>query len=498
MSRVALRPPQASAATPPLSTGLRAGSVLLSAIGCTAVAVFMLATSDRLWHWFVVPVWLCGVVIGVDAVDWFRGEVDTFDPFGVIGLVGLYYFFLAPLLHPYLDWWMLYATPPQEWRDWLGGMAAINVVGLVAYRGLRGFLWRSWSARTARTRWVLDRSRFNVLLIAGMLISLALQLSIYSQFGGVSGYVETFSAGDRTAFAGQGYLYVVSEIFPLLAFMGFIVFAKDRPLFSGWPTLGLALALFAVLLVLFGGLRGSRANIIWALFWALGVVHFCIRPIPKRILPVGLAFLLIFMYLYGFYKGVGSELFDLIDESDAQTQLEQRTRRTIPALLLGDLGRSDVQALLLERMLKPGSDVSYAWGRTYLGAVAQAIPSSIWPERIPSKVQEGTDALYGQGTYSPTGFFATNQYGFAGEAMLNFGPFAAPLGLAALAIIAAWARCLGRAWRGGDARLLILPMLINVCILALIYDLDNVLVFLLRSYLIPVAMIWLSSSRRRI
>ena len=46
-------------------------------------------TDNHLLHWFVTPVYFCGVLISVDAVHWFRGKMDTFDPRGVGGAVWL-------------------------------------------------------------------------------------------------------------------------------------------------------------------------------------------------------------------------------------------------------------------------------------------------------------------------------------------------------------------------------------------------------------------------
>jgi uncharacterized membrane protein len=59
----------------------------------------------------------------------------------------------------------------------------------------------------------------------------------------------------------------------------------------------LAFAVFFGLLILFGGLRGSRSNFVWSLFWAVAVVHFCIRSIPRRVVFPGIAALLGFMLL---------------------------------------------------------------------------------------------------------------------------------------------------------------------------------------------------------
>ncbi len=41
----------------------------------------------------------------------------------------------------------------------------------------------------------------------------------------------------------------------------------------------------------------------------------------------------------------------------------------------------------------------YAWGKTYLGAVAILIPRSILEERPPPKEKAGTEAQFGRGAY---------------------------------------------------------------------------------------------------
>jgi hypothetical protein len=95
-------------------------------------------------------------LIGCDAIDWFRGRLSLFDPAGIIGLVGVHFFFLAPLLHVTWDSWMLYINPPPGWRDWLGGMAILNAAGLVLYRCAkkRAAIWEKQTRK--ETVWQLN------------------------------------------------------------------------------------------------------------------------------------------------------------------------------------------------------------------------------------------------------------------------------------------------------------------------------------------------------
>src|SRR5688572_7022143 len=106
-------------------------SLLISVALSTLILLLFLAVSEPMGHWFVVPVLMCGALIGMDAVDWFRGKINIFDPFGIVGLLGFHFFFLAPLLHVYWQYWPLYnvANPPDDYRPFLGSMAALNFLG---------------------------------------------------------------------------------------------------------------------------------------------------------------------------------------------------------------------------------------------------------------------------------------------------------------------------------------------------------------------------------
>ena len=103
---------------------------------------FLLA-SEQTAHWFIIPVLFCGVLIGCDAIDWFRGRLSLFDPAGIIGLVGVHFFFLAPLLHVTWDSWMLYIDPTAG----LAGLARRygdrerRRTGVVSLRKRRAAIW---------------------------------------------------------------------------------------------------------------------------------------------------------------------------------------------------------------------------------------------------------------------------------------------------------------------------------------------------------------------
>ena len=400
-------------------------SISISFCLCLLGVVGFSLASDQFIHWFVVPVLLCGTLIGTDAVDWFRHRLDTFDPVGLVGLLGLHFFFLAPLLHVYWDYWMpTTATSvmgPPDWRNWLGGMAVLNFLGLLVYRLFRERVSWTRESRLEQRVWVIDKGRFLGALTVSLVVALGVQLLVFSRFGGLGGYIASVESGQ--GLPGIGWMVMISESFPILTVIGFAVLSRNAKLSRNWFILLLVVLAFLGLQFLFGGLRGSRSNTIWALFWAVGVIHLWVRPIPRVLVYFGVILMVLFMYFYGIYKWAGQDAFQEALHSPAGwTQLEEQTSRTPSYIILTDFGRSGIQALLLYRLTSPEFDYDYAWGRTYLGAVFQVLPNAIWPEPPPTKMKEGTEAQYGRGSYAPGVFESSFVYGLAGETMLNFGP----------------------------------------------------------------------------
>src|SRR5271163_3327239 len=69
--------------------GVDFGSILITSFVMVAVSEFCALSSSRFQHWFLIPVSLCGILIGIDAVEWLRGRVDLYDPAGIVGLLGV-------------------------------------------------------------------------------------------------------------------------------------------------------------------------------------------------------------------------------------------------------------------------------------------------------------------------------------------------------------------------------------------------------------------------
>lgn len=499
MSRSAhwLSSPEQRARLLPLggSRHLSGQSFFLASYLCCIPLILALVSSDRFVHWFVVPVWMCGVLVAADAVDWFRGRLNVFDPIGIVGLVGLHFFFVAPLIHVYSDHWMSSVSPPADWRAWLGGMAALNVIGLLVYRFVRNGA-RSWgSSLGSKTVWLLDERRFFAVVPVVLVLTGALQLWVYDRMGGVLGYMSTYSQAE--AFQGMGWIFMISESFPIIALIAFAIYARHRGIGDSWTMLIGVLLAYLSFKLFFGGLRGSRSNTIWGVCWAVGIIHFWVRRVPKKATLIGIVCLISFMYLYGFYKALGVEALEALQASEGVTALAGETGRTLEATILSDLARSDVQAFLLYRLLSHPDDYQFAVGRTYLGAAALLVPSSFWPGRPPTKVKEGTEVQYGAGSYVPGKLQSSRVYGLAGEAMLNFGPLAVPLAFAMLGLVVGRVRHMLPTLRSKDARFLLYPLLINLCFVILVSDSDNVVFFILKNGALPFLVVAVCCRRGR-
>jgi hypothetical protein len=477
----------------PVSLGGSIGNWFISLCAVGLITIAFLSVTPELEHWFVIPVFFLGVIWGEELTRLARGTRSIFDPGALITVVGFHMFFLAPLLHVYWDQWMAYVIPPDDWRPWLGRMALLNLAGVFCYRAMKRLVERRRNRRRP-TSWRIVPGRFYLWLFVLLLTSLSAQVLVFISFGGIQGYISEFERGSER-FAGMGLVFIVSESFPILAVIGFIYWASRRQKTVSWPVLFGVILAFFVLRFLFGGLRGSRGASIWAMFWVLGLIHLWVRPISKKMLLQFAVAGFLFMYLYGFYKAAGADsLSSLFSPSQVQ-DLEQESGRTVKLLILGDLSRSDVQAMLAYQLRGDNNPYQYPYakGETYVSAISLILPFVDLGEAMRSKVDAGTLALHA-GTRRVQ--LESRVYGIAGEAALNFGLWAMPVAYGVLGAIAAT----GSRWQArlstGDSRLLIAPLVSVIVFYPLVWDLDNVLILATQFGFMPVVLVWLSSRKR--
>ncbi|HEX2868273.1 MAG TPA: hypothetical protein VHO03_14605 [Ignavibacteriales bacterium] len=447
------------------------------------IILLALLLDRRMDHWFIIPAGLAGTIIGSDAIKWFRQKGSIFDVEGIVGIIGFHFFFLAPLLHVYLDFWMKTVDKPSDWRDWLGGMAIINSLGLTFYMYAKNRLLRRCS-HSGRF-WLTSPGIFHPLVATLLAVSFGLQVWVFIREGGLLGYIMAFSRNEG-AFEGMGWIFTISESFPILFLLYVVFLLKEKGVNNTW-VIFLLMCAFFILKMIFGGLRGSRSNTIWGLFWALGIIDLWLKKVPKRAFMIFALFILAFMYIYGFYKQGGIEAAGILRENKSRARFEQTYNRSFEAVLLGDFARSDVQAYLLYRLSRNHSDYEYAYGRTYIGALSLMVPKAVWKDRPLTKVKEGEEIQGGIGS--------TRIYGLAGEAMLNFGPIAAVFFFVIFGLAVGAIKRFADNLEYKDARVVMLPFLINLSFLALGSDSDNMVFFLIKQGFLPFMLILLSSRK---
>lgn len=459
---------------------------------CFLVSAFFVIQSDACTHWFVVPVTLCGMLLVQDAWDWLEGRSDVFDPVGIIAFLGLFFFYISPILCVYWDSFLPYVQPPRNWRPWLGFMGMLNLIGLLVYQRIVHSK-RDNSRNTLSTKWQLSHKRFWAVCIPALALTLLLQIYVYYRFGGIASYMAAYEMRHtRSSFQGMGWIFMISESFPILLFMAYAVASREFSLLKKWPLIIFALFVFLAIQMMFGGLRGSRSNTIWAMFWAAGIVHLTMRPLKRSIVISGLVVLITFMSFYGLYKSYGTKIFRMNNILSNYEKLADKSGRTWQRVLLGDLSRSDIQAFLLYRLSRSRKNYEYAYGRTYLNSLLFIVPRSIRPKLGQSKREAGTAALYGHFSLKR---LSSRVYGLAGEAMLNFGIFVLPIIFYFFGIITVKARQFLRQLPGNDMRAMLAPLLVNLIFVILIGDSDNIIFFIIKNGSIPFLLIYLSSRR---
>lgn len=337
----------------------------------------------------------------------------------------------------------------------------------------------------------------------------------YVSSGGLSGIVATsesrIGAGPGSnPYAGSGILYMIAESFPIILFIGIVIVLRRRygTKSIGWTPIILILMLYFVLLLLDGGLRGSRADVVWGLLWAGMVVNFTLKPINMRKVMLFGGFIFLFMAVFYFYKHGGLSALENVTNSQTRdsvfskqtagqnnsTASDEENGNAAEFTILHDFGRADIQALALYKI--SSTNYELALGRSYLGGILSIIPRSVSNDRFPTVLKERTELLYGKGSYIQNGsFFCPWIFGLQGEAALNFGYVGFILSFAVygfvIRLLAKWIEEIPK----NDSRIFIAPFLINMAIISLIGDSQLVVFAAVKFGLIPFFTIWVISKK---
>jgi hypothetical protein len=448
----------------------RRADYVLSFVSTCAFALTFAILSPSVIHWFLIPLITCGTIAGVDVIRWLRGRLDLFDPKAIIGFLAFYGCFVTPMLHVVWDRFGVNndLLLGGDWRNWLGAMAVLNAASLLVYRTSHNYIF-NYTARSTIT-WKFDKKRFHFFFSLALACSVAGVYAFFSLLNGIPGMVKSFEE-NLQAYTGKGWLLVFAWPLSVLCFIILIYVWTNRELHRRRPaSIGIALVCaFGLSQFILMGWYGSRSATIWAMFWMAGIIHYRVDRLSRKVVAVGLVFLIAFMYFYGFYKDQGRTAFGVIESPSAWTQ--PTGYRDIKLLLLDDLARADVNAYILYDLFKFPKDYDYRWGLTYIGAPSFLVPRFLWPNRPNYKVDAGTEATLGKSS----SYDSMRVYGLTGEALLNFGPWGVLPAYAIYGACLGWYRRKLTSWDPADARTFLAPLVTILFATAFIADSDNVL-----------------------
>lgn len=464
-----------------------------SVLIATTIAYSLCLVYDELFHWFLIPVVACGGLVGMDLFKWASGEIDLFDPVGLLAALGAHFFFLAPILQVFYDTQLLYVTDqPADYRPWIGLMSCVNFIGLLCYKFTVSVFTRK--RKPLAYSWRFEGSTLLPVLGAAIVVSLVAEAYVLYSFGGIGGLVNSFSEQQQYKFNDTGWLFMLSESLPILMMFGIAAFWWKKRV--SWALLTPLLILFLSMQFFLGGLRGSRQNVIWAMVWAMGIIHFGIRPVSRRTMAAFALVAVAFMYVYGFYKYAGTDATRALTDSEWRADATEKSGRSFGNVLVQDLGRSDVQSFALYRLSTEGDSYEYAYGRTYLGALNLMIPRWIQQDRLPTKAKWTTNLEYGAGAFESNHFLSSRVYGLAGEALLNFGILGVPIAYGLFGYVIAKMSALASSIDRSDCRILMAPFLACLAMVILAHDFDVDLYITIKNSALPFVVIYFGSKRK--
>mgnify|MGYP003615552001 CR=1 FL=1 len=429
--------------------------------------------------------------------QWISGEIDAFDPLGLLALFAVHFFGVTPMYqyasasYPYLQW-------DSVTNGWVVYWFAVNSILMSAF----------FFVLTKKSSGIvfLSRERLNCeqpvatalyekaiaykirgVAIFLLVIAVALKALILAKFGGLGGIMSAYQ--DRleqgvtqyNPLAGLGALVYLSDAAPVLASIVIVLTCVIiKPVrYSAWG--GWMLAIGIPVSFLYVGLVGSRSNTVYTAFILLCYASMFWRKLRAINIIIGGVLMVIFMNSYLAYKFGGIEA--VFDENAKKAAFAARQlENPLEFLLIRDFGRMDVQVLAMREMFD--EDYPPAWGRSYIGGVFSIVPSAIFPGRPENFTLEKTEIVFPGMTLN--GEKATTLvFGGAGEAWVNW-KWLAPLVIIPYYFVVVLCVFYFRYGALGGWNKFLCPVYSLVPIALLVYDSNSMLYFLAQFALCPL------------
>lgn len=461
---------------------------MISSLVTLMLTIYFLIIGINIFELFYFICFVNGVLILRDGIDFLTSKIDTFDPVGLIGLIGYFLFFISPVLQSHWDYWPFIPNLTEE-KDWMLFWAITNFFGILIYQYISKF---GINKKINNYGYYFNVKKFNIIMPIALLISFGMQMYIYSKFGGISGFIDTFTSRQNEGlvkagedpFDGLGLPMLFAESFKILIAI-YLIFKLDKiKKHKGNIKFILIMVFFVLIFLLFGGLRGSRSSTVFALFFAAGMYHYWVKKISIKFVFVGILSVSAFLTTYYWYKIAGSEGIRAVFDSNYRNSLNTARQDASKYVIVRDLGRMDVQTLALKRYI--GENYEYSYGRTYATAIFSVVPKVILPFKPDQITKEKTEILHGIGSYiKDEPRQTTLVLGQYGEAFINFGVLGIFLYFSILGIIVRKIRQYSAVLQAWDVRRFLLPIFSIIPILMMITDMNVIILNMTRYLFFP-------------
>jgi hypothetical protein len=419
-----------------------------------------------------VPILLMTIVLSIYSWQVVR-RADKFVVTAWFQIAYLWYSFLIiPVAHVYFDY-LPFAVRSYDVPSIFANLIVLNAIGLV-FANLGFALVRDVRLPTIE----YDQNR--LMMVSGGFVVVGVVAWVFALNPGMLYVDDAFHRDESISVT----LYIFSGAVPMLIVIASVAYFRNRPFMNvhKW-SLFIILVILAVIL---GGMRGNRSSMIIIVSSGLIWIHLFLRPFTWRELAaIGISGFL-FILAYGRYKygGLGAVLgTDPKGIEHANSMLDPLR------IFLLDLGRAEVQAMVLDNF-RQGHFVPRYNGETYIRAFTQILFESWEPDWLRPKTVVGPLAQYVAGS---TRFATSRIYGLTGEAILNFGYLAIPAVFFLYGLVHAF--LLAALKRMDGALVFLAPLSIMLPVVLLFVDLDNLVVFFIVYWALPIFVV--ATSLRR-
>lgn len=459
--------------------------ILLSLIiNAIAVGIFIANNSEKM-DYYIVFIMISGVFIFYNVLTFLKRR-DYFAPSGILSVVMYYFFIIAPMMHiNYGYYYPYFYDSYDEWFSKYNHWAFLNLLGLMLYY-ITMFICSKKFNNVEKKRAIyfsdIKENIFYFLIGVVLITSLIFQILIYQKFGGIYNYILAKELYGLEAFSGLGKYALIAESFPIMVMFLVAYIYRNRSNVRIVEVLTI-ICVFLFLKFIFGGLSGSRSNIVWALFWCFGIITFYIRRLSLAFYSVSLIFLVLFMLTYGVYKKHGSDFMNAIQTTgiSSNNYKSENTDSVLLMSLMTDFSRADIQTFSIYSQSK-GTYTNLRWGETYIASLLMFMPSDFLS--LERKATPGAEILHNVSNTQTTRVF-----GMVGEFIINYPYQIYPIAFILLSIIVFKIDKYYFGLEKRDIRFIISPFLANLCIVLLISDSDNIMFFLLKNGVMPMLFI---------